>query len=148
MVFDLVNCGFDGIIEERTAEGLCVSYDGERAVIAADTVPAKARGYMLLAKAIAEGKSTLSVTRKPAFKTVGPMLDMSRGGVMTVAAVKKYLEYTAALGMNMLMLYTEDTYELPGYPFFGYQRGRYSLEELRRTYGAVSALSVHCRYQG
>ena len=37
----------------------------------------------------------------------------------------------AIFGMNMLMLYTEDTYEIEGYPFFGYQRGRYTNEELR-----------------
>lgn len=132
IVFDLAGCTYAGPVEEVEAEGLHVKYDGIRAVIGANSVPAKARGYMLLAKAIAEGKNALEIIQKPAFKTVGPMLDMSRGGVMTVAAVKKYLEHTAALGMNMLMLYTEDTYELPGYPFFGYQRGRYSLEELRQ----------------
>ena len=130
IVFDLAGCTYAGSVEEVEAEGLHVTYDGTRAVIGANSVPAKARGYMLLAKAIAEGKNALEIIQKPAFKTVGPMLDMSRGGVMTVSSVKKYLEYTAALGMNMLMLYTEDTYELPGYPFFGYQRGRYSLEEL------------------
>ena len=124
MVFDLVGCSFSGVIEEKEARGLYVNYDGTKAVIGADTVPGKARGYMLLAKAIVEGKTALEIIRKPAFRTVGPMLDMSRGGVMTVEAVKKYLEYTAALGMNMLMLYTEDTYEVEGYPFFGYQRGR------------------------
>lgn len=131
MVFDLVGCSFSGVIEEKEARGLYVNYDGTKAVIGADTVPGKARGYMLLAKAIAEGKNALEINQKPAFKTVGPMLDMSRGGVMTVEAVKKYLEYTAALGMNMLMLYTEDTYEVEGYPFFGYQRGRYTLQELQ-----------------
>ena len=132
LVFDLVGCDFNGPIAEEAGEGLQVSFDGERAVIRGSTVSARARGYMLLAKAIGEGKSSLEIRQKPAFRTVGPMLDMSRGGVMTVAGVKKYLDYTAALGMNMLMLYTEDTYELPGYPFFGYQRGRYSLEELRQ----------------
>ena len=27
-------------------------------------------------------------------------------------------------------MYTEDTYEVPGQPYFGYQRGRYTYEEL------------------
>ena len=33
--------------------------------------------------------------------------------------------------MNLGMMYTEDTYEVPGQPYFGYQRGRYSADELR-----------------
>ena len=31
----------------------------------------------------------------------------------------------------MLMLYTEDTYEVDNQPYFGYLRGRYSQKELR-----------------
>lgn len=34
--------------------------------------------------------------------------------------------------MNQLLLYTEDTYEVPGLPYFGTYRGRYSQEELRQ----------------
>ena len=33
--------------------------------------------------------------------------------------------------MNLLMLYTEETYEVPGDPYFGIYRGRYSREEIR-----------------
>lgn len=35
------------------------------------------------------------------------------------------------MGYNTLMLYTEDTYEVDGQPYFGYMRGRYSKAELR-----------------
>lgn len=38
----------------------------------------------------------------------------------------------AKLGLNQLLLYTEDTYEVPGLPYFGTYRGRYSQEELRQ----------------
>ena len=141
LIFDLTGCRFTGPVEEVAGHGLFVKFDGKRAVIGADTVPAKARGYMLLAKAIAEGK-TLDIVQKPAFKTLGVMLDVSRGGVMKPASVKKYLNYMAAHGMNMLMLYTEDTYEVEGYPFFGYQRGRYTLEELRDIDDYAYALGI------
>ena len=30
------------------------------------------------------------------------------------------------MGLNSLMLYMEDTYEIPEYPYFGHLRGRYS----------------------
>ena len=131
MVFDLVGCDFSGSVEETQFDGLYVKYENGKAVIGANTIPARARGYMLLAKAIAEGKTSFETTQKPNFSMIGPMLDVSRGGVMKPESVKKYLDYTAALGMNMLMLYTEDTYEVEGYPFFGYQRGRYTLKELQ-----------------
>lgn len=29
----------------------------------------------------------------------------------------------AMMGLNLGMMYTEDTYEVPGQPYFGYQRG-------------------------
>lgn len=65
------------------------------------------------------------------FRRFGTMVDCSRGAVMTVDAVKKWIDITADLGYNTLMLYTEDTYEIEGHPYFGYLRGRYSQNELR-----------------
>ena len=128
-IFSLLNFAFDGKITETHFDGVSVSYDGKDAVIGFSTKPQQARCYFLLAMHAENGP--FEVTQKPRFDTVGPMLDMSRGKVMTVKAVKEYIDYIAALGMNMLMLYTEDMYEVEGYPKFGYLRGRYSLAELR-----------------
>ena len=64
------------------------------------------------------------------FQTYGIMLDCSRNAVMTVEHFKKWLNCLALLGYNTAMLYTEDTYELPGEEYFGYQRGRYTKAEL------------------
>jgi hypothetical protein len=36
----------------------------------------------------------------------------------------------ALMGLNMLQLYTEDTYEVEGEPLFGYLRGKYTMREL------------------
>ena len=65
------------------------------------------------------------------FRRFGTMVDCSRNAVMNVPAVKKWIDVTAAMGYNTLMLYTEDTYEVDGQPYFGYMRGRYSKAELR-----------------
>ncbi len=65
------------------------------------------------------------------FKHFGTMLDMSRNAVMNTAGVKQWIDITADLGYNTLMLYTEDTFEVDGNPYFGYMRGRYSKEELK-----------------
>lgn len=42
------------------------------------------------------------------------MLDCSRNAVFTVEKVKFLIRTLAKLGMNVLMLYTEDTYEVEG----------------------------------
>ena len=62
---------------------------------------------------------------------LGTMIDCSRNAVASVESVKKWIDLTSSIGYNTLMLYTEDTYEVSGEPYFGYMRGRYSREELR-----------------
>ncbi len=41
------------------------------------------------------------------------------------------IRHLALMGFTSFMLYTEDTYEVPEYPFFGYLRGRFSQNELK-----------------
>lgn len=65
------------------------------------------------------------------YERLGVMIDMSRNAVMSVEALKDYLTVLKKMGYNSVMLYTEDTYEVEGEPFFGYMRGRYSISELR-----------------
>ncbi len=78
------------------------------------------------------------------FKTFGTMLDCSRNAVMTVDAVKRWIDLTAKLGCNTLHLYMEDTYEVDGHPYFGHLRGRYSKAELREidAYAAAHGMQV------
>ena len=64
-------------------------------------------------------------------RTLGIMLDCSRNAVMRPGKVKEFAKIISDMGYNMLMLYTEDTYEIEGEPFFGHMRGRYSKEELK-----------------
>ena len=63
--------------------------------------------------------------------TLGIMLDMSRNAVMNLKNLKNYIRIIAKMGYNCVFLYTEDTYEVDGEPYFGYLRGRYSVEEMR-----------------
>lgn len=67
------------------------------------------------------------------FRRFGTMLDCSRNAVMTVDALKRWIDLTADLGYNTLLLYMEDTYEIQGQPYFGYMRGRYTGEELKEA---------------
>ena len=64
------------------------------------------------------------------YERLGVMIDMSRNAVMNLMALKEYLVLLKKMGYNSVMLYTEDTYEVEGEPFFGYMRGRYSIAEM------------------
>ncbi|MBO5370514.1 MAG: family 20 glycosylhydrolase, partial [Clostridia bacterium] len=130
-IFAITNFDFNGNINEIDFDGVYVSYNGNDAVIGYSSKVQKARALFLLSMKITAGEKQFEISEKPVFDTCGPMIDMSRGGVMKPDAVKRYIDRVAALGLNMLMLYTEDIYELDGYPMFGYLRGRYSHAELK-----------------
>ena len=59
------------------------------------------------------------------------MVDCSRNAVMNVKSVHSLILLLEKMGYDSLMLYTEDTYEVKNEPYFGYLRGRYSIDELR-----------------
>lgn len=65
------------------------------------------------------------------YNTFGVMLDMSRNAVMRPDALKKYMQILKKMGYNAVLLYCEDTYEIEGEPYFGYMRGRYSVNEMK-----------------
>ncbi len=65
------------------------------------------------------------------FHRFGLMLDCSRNAVMNLPTLKKWIDLTADMGYNTLLLYTEDTYEVDNQPYFGHLRGRYSQKELK-----------------
>lgn len=73
----------------------------------------------------------LNISELPCFETLAIMFDSSRNAVLTVKSMQMFLRKMALMGFNLAMMYTEDTYEVPGRPYFGYMRGRYSQQEMR-----------------
>ncbi|WP_125702459.1 beta-N-acetylhexosaminidase [Lacticaseibacillus daqingensis] len=76
------------------------------------------------------------------FERIGPMLDVSRDAVMTPDALRNFLRRQARLGLDTCMLYMEDVYEVPEYPYFGYMRGRYSISELQALDNYAAGLGI------
>ena len=76
------------------------------------------------------------------FERNGFMLDCSRNAVFTVEKVKSVIRTLAKMGMNVLMLYTEDTYEVPGEPYFGSYRGRYTKTEIQEMDAYASMFGI------
>ena len=79
---------------------------------------------------------------KKQFNTFGVMLDMSRNAVMSVDGLKMLFPLLKKMGYNMVMLYTEDTYEIEDEPFFGYMRGRYTQQEMKELDTFASELGI------
>lgn len=72
-----------------------------------------------------------SIREKARFQSSGIMFDCSRNAVLKPQALRFLFRKMALMGLNLGMMYTEDTYEVPGQPFFGYKRGRYTYDELK-----------------
>ena len=117
--------------EKSNDKEVSLNFDGKKAVIKG-SIPANFyRMLCTLANHVSKSDAPLKVTEHFGFSLFGNMIDCSRNSVLTVDAVKKYVRFLASIGMNMMMLYTEDTYEIKDYPYFGAYRGRYSAEELK-----------------
>ncbi|KAJ9086638.1 hypothetical protein DSO57_1001918 [Entomophthora muscae] len=72
----------------------------------------------------------LNFSKKAQFETLCLMIDCSRNAVTSVPTLFKLIRFSALMGYNMLQLYTEDTYEIKGEPFFGFCRGGYTQVDL------------------
>ncbi|MBQ8175255.1 MAG: beta-N-acetylhexosaminidase [Clostridia bacterium] len=125
---------------KQGGEGIAISCDGSSATLAYKTNADLARGLVLLKQFGTEHAYTHE--EKCSFETLGLMLDCSRNAVMTVESVKRLLRLLALMGYNMLQLYTEDTYEVDGEPYFGYLRGRYSKEEMKELDAYAKELGI------
>lgn len=88
------------------------------------------RGLGLLVQHGSRGES-FNIREQQQFDTIGPMFDLSRNAVLTLDSFKFMLRKMALMGLNTVMLYLEDTYEISEEPYFGYMRGRYSQAELQ-----------------
>lgn len=76
------------------------------------------------------------------FEGCSAMIDLSRNAVYSIAEMKRLLAFMALAGHNRCYLYMEDTYELPAYPYFGYLRGKYSLQELKEIDDFAFSLGI------
>ncbi len=142
-------------VSARTSAKLCVSVSEKEEHILNISLSAKEgsiefgggtatflRGLSTLVGWVRDGKSSCSVNETPFLRLNGAMVDMSRNVVMNVDTVKFMLRKMALMGLNCYMLYTEDTYEIEGRPYFGYMRGRYTKAELKELDAYALSLGI------
>lgn len=86
--------------------------------------------------------SVRSFDQPMGFQTAGILFDVSRNAVLRRKTIKLFLRKMAMMGLNLGMMYTEDTYEVPDYPYIGYLRGKYTQEQLRELDDYADALGI------
>jgi len=141
-IFETLGFKYDTPIDFIPFDGMFASLHNGKAVIGANTEAACCRALTEFALRVSKGLTDFEVSKSQHFTWCGPMLDMSRNGVLRVESVKKYLDLMACFGMNMIMLYCEDTFEMEKYQFFGYKRGRYTIDEMREIDDYAYALGI------
>ena len=117
------------VVTEENAEGLEMYFSNDGSlVIGYKNLCEFFRALGKVKKLVEDG---IPVKETAHFEWLSYMADVSRNGVMNLPTAKLLIRYLALMGYNDLMLYTEDTYELPHAPYWGHQRGKYTLEELK-----------------
>lgn len=121
--------------EDGQLSGLRIKREGNRIEVAYSRPVYFFRALGLLCEEQGEAWERQETAR---FDSNGMMVDCSRNAVPSTGTIKRLIRHMALMGLDTLMLYTEDTYEVDGEPYFGYMRGRYTREELREldTYAA------------
>ena len=125
-------------LRDTKEERLTLSPDGDHAVLTFDHSRKNLffRGVSLLM----QGKPCEENTY---FTCVGSLLDLCQGNMaLNLPTMKTLLRRHALMGMNCCMLYMEDTFDVPGYEYFGWMRGRYSHDELKELDDYADALGI------
>ncbi len=115
--------------------------DGDAVTVEYHKIPEFFRMLTMLPERMRQGGT---YEERPAHGDLCHMSDCSRNAVYHLDAAKRMIRYLALMGFTAFMLYTEDTYEIPEYPMFGYMRGRFTQEELRAIddYAAMFGIEV------
>ena len=124
---ELCECGT--LVDVRQAgEGISLEKKGDTIELTYGKANELFRALSYLKKVAVSGES---VKEKTFMTDLCFMADVSRNAVYNMASIKRMIRFMALMGYSSLMMYTEDTFEVEGYPYFGHMRGRYSKEELR-----------------
>ncbi len=78
-------------------------------------------------------------------RELGVMIDCSRNAVVTIQALREFMDVCSGFGYDFVGLYMEDTFEVSGEPYFGYQRGRFTKEEIREADDYAAKIGMELR---
>ena len=84
----------------------------------------------------------ICIRERKNIKRASLMLDCSRGGVINDSNFRHLVKLLVSLGYNSLQLYTEDTYEVKGEPYFGHLRGRISIADWKKMDNYAASFGI------
>lgn len=142
LVFDTIGYKTATEFEVTESDGVFAEKKDGKITVGGKTIPMLARAFFLSAMKEKKGETEFKIEEKAHFSTCGMLIDVSRNAVLKVSALKRYINYMVSLGMNAVILYMEDVFTLKEYPYFGYMRGRYSIEELKEIDDYAHSLGV------
>ncbi len=135
LLFEIVSSATDAIsvtILETNDKTIEVNYKNSSATIKyGNGIPGFFRALMLLCEAINNKKTEYYVKETAYFTQSGIHLDVSRGAALNVQSIKYFIRQIALSGLNAIVMYMEDMYEVENRPYFGYSRGRYTKAEIK-----------------
>lgn len=102
------------------------------------------RALTLLCEAIYNNKTEFTKKETPYFTKNGIFLDISRNAALNITSLKYFLRQTAIAGLNTVLIYMEDMFEIDGLPYFGYTRGRFSKKDIKElcAYGDMYGVEL------
>lgn len=109
--------------------GLTVSKTENKATITYEKKCEFFRGILILLENADKTEFTLS--QKASFDFNGEMLDNSRNSVLTMKTAKEIIMYSAMLGLDNILLYNEETFQVDNQPYFGYMRMGYTQKDVK-----------------
>ena len=76
-------------------------------------------------------------------------IECSTGSTPTVQTIKRYIDYTSAFGYNQIYLGVTDAYKIPEQPYFNYNRGGYTKEQVQEidSYAAAHGRELRVNFQ-
>jgi len=130
--YELSSDGISVDVAQRDGDKIYVSFADNKAEIVYSKKIQFFRALGLLIERLRSGEAEFHIEETSYFTMNGPMFDVSQGNaVINIKASKFILRKMAIMGLNMLMFYCEDSFDVPNQPYFGYMRSRYSEADIR-----------------
>ena len=130
-------------LEKKSGRGFEIKKNDDRIVVKYGTVPELGRALMKI-KTL-DVSDIGSESDGKCFDDFGVMLDVSRNAVLKPDTVKKMLRLAALMGYDFVGLYMEDTLQIDNEPYWGYQRGAYTADEIREMDDYAASIGIELR---
>jgi len=143
MNVDIVQGGYVFNVTKTDKRLLSVSLNGTVGEIIYDRKCCLFRAIGLAVEKIQSGCKNFNVCEIPQFDSNGPMFDLSQGNAaFNIKTFKKILCQLSLMGLDTVMMYCEDGFEVKTQPFLGYMRAKYTADEIKELDDYAFALGI------